>query len=71
MAFVACVCGFTFSATADDMDQVRQDCEDEVAGYGIVDVDEQRQAVEDCISMRVGSGGESEMDLTMPAQGNE
>jgi hypothetical protein len=68
LAFVACVSGFSVYASADEMDQVRQECEDEVAGYGIVDVNEQQQAVEDCISMRVGSGGESEPDTSMPAQ---
>jgi len=71
MAFIACLSGYAVSAYADDMGQVRQECEDEVAGYGIVDVNEQRQAVEDCVSMRVGSGGESEPDMPMPDQGNE
>jgi hypothetical protein len=75
IAFVACVSGFSVNVFANEMDQVRQECEDEVAGYGIVDVNEQRQAVEDCISMRMGSGGEGEPDMSMPdqmpAQGNE
>lgn len=65
LAFIACLSGFAVSASADDMDQVRQECQDEVAGYGIVDVNEQQQAVEDCISTRVDSGGESEQDMPM------
>jgi hypothetical protein len=71
MAFAVCLSGFAVSASADDMDQVRQDCQDEVAGYGIVDVNEQQQAIDDCIAMRVGSSGESEPDMPSSDQGNE
>ena len=62
LAFIACLSGFAVTAAEDDMDQVRQACEEEVAGYGIVDVAEQQKAVEDCIAMRLGSSGESEQD---------
>ena len=68
---IACLSGIAVSAFADNTEQVRQDCQDEVAGYGIVDVDEQQQAVDDCIATRVGSSDESETDMSMPPQDNE
>jgi hypothetical protein len=51
--------GISVTAFADDADQIRQECEDEVAGYGIEDVDQQQQAIEECIAYRSGADMDS------------
>jgi hypothetical protein len=56
---IACLSGSMVTAFAEEADQVRQECEDEVAGYGIEDVDQQQQAIEECIAMRTGADMES------------
>jgi hypothetical protein len=56
---IVCLSGTTVTAFAEEADQIRQECEDEVAGYGIEDVDQQQQAIEECIAMRTGADMES------------
>jgi hypothetical protein len=56
---IACLSGMTATAFAQDIDQIRQECEDEIAGYGIEDVDQQQQAIEECVAMRTGADRES------------
>ena len=68
LMLIACLSGITVSAYAEEADQIRQDCEDEVAGYGIEDVDQQQQAIEECIAMR--TGGDMESANTAPAENN-
>ena len=38
LILIACLSGTTVIAFAEEADQIRQECEDEVAGYGIEDV---------------------------------
>mgnify|MGYP001821914341 FL=1 len=59
LLFITCLSGMTVTAFAEEADQIRQECEDEVAGYGIEDVDQQQQAIEECIAMRTGTDMES------------
>lgn len=37
------------SLANEEMDQIRQDCENEVKSYGITDEEDYRQAVYDCV----------------------
>lgn len=60
VVFVACLSGFAVSAFAEEVALIRQDCEEEVAGYGIESSEEQAKAVADCVAMRSGSGAQEE-----------
>lgn len=60
LVFVTLLSGFAVSALAEEVALIRQDCEEEVAGYGIDNSEEQTKAVTDCVAMRSGSGEQEE-----------
>lgn len=59
LMIIAFLSGLSVSVFADQAEQIRQECEEEVAGYGIEDVDQQQQAIEECIASRTGADMES------------
>jgi hypothetical protein len=66
LMIIACLSGLSVPAFADQAEQIRQECEEEVAGYGIEDPEQQQQAIEECIAMRTGADMESA--TTAPAE---